>query len=159
MKQKFLSLCLEICTVVIALIAAMVLLVILPGEAKWMLAACPEIDWLYVPTMILVRLSFLPCLAALGAFFLICREIGRDNSFCRANVRRLVFIAGCAVCGILLCVCQVVMMAAAYALHPGILLLCMMICLFGVMVAAAAAILSHLVEKACALREENELTI
>ena len=159
MKQKLLSLCLEGCTVVIALIATLVLLYILPGEAAWLLENCPELDWLYLPTMILVRLSFLPCLLALGAFFLICREIGRDNSFCRANVRRLVFIAGCAVCGILLCVCQVVMMAAAWALHPGVLLLCMMICLFGVMVAAAAAILSHLVEKACVLREENELTI
>lgn len=159
MKQKLLSVCLELCTVVIALIAALVLLYLLPGEAAWMLADTPRLAWLYLPTMILVRLSFLPCLLALGAFFLICREIGRDNSFCRANVRRLVFIAGCAVCGIVLCMAQVVMMAAAWALHPGILLLSMMICLFGVMVAAAAAILSHLVEKACVLREENELTI
>ncbi|MBE6936611.1 MAG: DUF2975 domain-containing protein [Ruminococcaceae bacterium] len=159
MKQKLLSVCLELCTVVIALIAALVLLYLLPGEAAWMLADTPRLEWLYLPTMILVRLSFLPCLLALGAFFLICREIGRDNSFCRANVRRLVFIAGCAVCGIVLCMAQVVMMAAAWALHPGILLLSMMICLFGVMVAAAAAILSHLVEKACVLREENELTI
>ena len=159
MKQKVLSICLELCTVVIMAIAALVLLWILPMEAKWQLVGNVALEWLYVPTMLLVRLSFLPCFAALAAFFLICREIGRDNSFCRANVRRLVFIAGCAVCGLILCMCQVIMMAAAYALHPGILLLCLVICLFGVTVAAAAAILSHLVEKACVLREENELTI
>ena len=82
-----------------------------------------------------------------------------DERGIRENVRRLLFIAVCAVTGILLCVTQAVLMAAAQALHPGVLILCLLICLFGITVAAAAAILSHLVEKACDLREEHDLTV
>lgn len=159
MKQKRLALCLKVCTVIIALAAGLILLVILPNQAAWCLEVCPEFQWLTIPTYILVCGSYLPCLGALVAFYRICMEIGRDNSFCRENVRRLLFIAGCAVTGILLCVTQAVLMAAAQALHPGVLLLCLLICLFGITVAAAAAILSHLVEKACDLREDHDLTV
>lgn len=159
MKQSLLALCLKICTVIIAMIAGFALLILLPNEAAWALEICPELLWLKTPTYLIVGGSYLPCLGAFVAFFLICTEIGRDNSFCRENVKRLLFIAGCAVTGVLFCIAQVVLMAAAQALHPAILLLCILICLFGVTVAAAAAILSHLVEKACILREDHDLTV
>ena len=116
MKQKRLALCLKVCTVIIALAAGLILLVILPNQAAWCLEVCPEYQWLTIPTYILVCGSYLPCLGALVAFYRICMEIGRDNSFCRENVRRLLFIAGCAVTGILLCVTQAILMAAAQAL-------------------------------------------
>ena len=160
MKQPALALCLKICTVAIALVAAVVLYHILPAGVDACLADVPaSYAWLRIPSKVIILLSSLPCAVALVAFFLICREIGRDNSFCRKNVRRLILIAACAIAGVLFCTAVFLLLFSAGALHPGIALLCIAILLFGVTIAAAAAILSHLVEKACVLREEQDLTI
>ncbi len=159
MKQSWLALCLKICTVVIALVAAAVLYHILPAGVDFLLIDLPEYGWLALPSKIIIYLSSIPCAIALIAFFLICNEIGRDNSFCRMNVKRLVLIAVCAMSGVVFCTAEFLLLFSAGALHPGIALLCIAVCLFGVTVAAAAAILSHLVEKACALREDHDLTV
>lgn len=159
MKQSALALCLKICTVVIALIAAAVLYHILPTGVDVCLEEFPAYDWLALPSKLLIYLSSIPCAIALVAFYLICMEIGRDNSFCRANVKRLILIAACAICGVLFCTAEVLLLLSAGLLHPSIALLSIALSIFGMTVASAAAILSHLVEKACILREEHDLTV
>lgn len=159
MKQPALALCLKICTVVIALIAAVVLYHILPTSVDVCLEDFPAYAWLALPSKVLIYLSSIPCAVALVAFFLICTEIGRDNSFCRANVKRLILIAACAICGVLFCTAESLLLFCAGALHPSIALLSIVISIFGMTVSAAASILSHLVEKACTLREEHDLTV
>ena len=159
MKQSKLALCLKACTIIIALITAVVLYHILPVGVDVCLEEFPAYLWLALPSKLILYLSSIPCAIALIAFFLICVEIGRDNSFCRENVKRLTLIAGCAICGVLFCVAEFLLLFCAGALHPGIALLCIGISLFGVTIAAAAAVLSHRVEKACILREEHDLTV
>lgn len=159
MKQSMLALCLKICTVVIAVIVAVVLYHILPAGVDICLEELPVYLWLSLPSKLIIYLSSIPCIIALIAFFLICIEIGRDNSFCRENVKRLILIAACAICGVLFCVAEFLLLFCAGALHPSIALMCIVISLFGITVAAAAAVLSHLVEKACILREEHDLTV
>ena len=159
MKQSALAVCLKVCTIIIALIAAAVLFHILPTGVDICLEELPAYAWLALPSKLLIYLSSIPCGVALVAFYLICMEVGRDTSFCRANVKRLILIAACAICGVLFCTAEVLLLLCAGALHPSIALLSIAVTIFGMSVAAAASILSHLVEKACALREEHDLKV
>ena len=159
MKQSRLALCLKICTIIIAVVAATLLYHILPTGVDVCLEELLSYAWLALPSKVIIYLSSIPCAIALIAFFLICTEIGHDNSFSRINVKRLILISVCAMCGVVLCAAEFLLLFSAGALHPAIMLLCIAISLFGVTVSAAAAILSHLVEKACALREEHDLTV
>ena len=48
---------------------------------------------LYLPCLIFVELTALPILAAAVLAWMIAGEIGRDNSFCRDNARRMKIIS------------------------------------------------------------------
>ena len=159
MKQKELSRWLRV-VVVIGWIACLLLSVwIMPALARESAEGIPELAYLEWPCLAVFWLGMVPVILALWFGWKIFVEIGRDNSFCRDNARRLHIISALALADTLLCLLSMIILILLNALHPGIFLLMLFIAVAGAGVTAAAAVLSHLTLKAVNLQDENELTI
>ena len=118
-----------------------------------------DFSWLVGPATLAVSLSAIPIAVALVLFWRICTEIGKDNSFCHKNAWRLTGIGFCALADTAYCVVGTVTVFAVTGGHPGVFLAAATAIFIGLAIALAAFLLSHLVLKAAALKDENDLTI
>ena len=87
----------------LAAMAALCYLVIFPDYIREMGTEDANVTWLVTPGIAAVSLSAIPIIIALVLFWMICTEVGRDNSFCRKNARYLSGISwrervGCVIC-------------------------------------------------------------
>jgi len=114
-------------------------------------------EWMVVPGIAAVSLSAIPIIIALVLFWMICTEVGRDNSFCRKNARYLSGIGFCALVDTGYCAVGTVTLEALAG--SPVWLLGLGVCVVGLAIALAAFLLSHLVLKAAELKSENDLTI
>ena len=159
MRQKELSRWLR-CVVVIGWIACLLLAgVVVPKLAADAAVDLPEFAYLAMPCLAIFWLGMIPVILALWYAWRIFGEIGRDNSFCRENARRLRIISWLALADTILCVLSMIALLLLNALHPGVFLLMLLIAVIGAGLAVAAAALSHLTLKAALLQEENDLTV
>ena len=159
MKQKELSRWLRV-VVVIGWIACLLLsVVVVPKLATDAATDWPEYAYLAMPCLVIFWLGMVPVVLALWHGWMIFGEIGRDNSFCRKNASRLSTISHLALADTVLCLISIVLLIVLNAMHPGLLLLALLIAAIGAGIAAAAAALSHLTLKAALLQEENDLTV
>ena len=122
-------------------------------------ADIPELAYLAWPCLGLFWVGLAIVAAALAFAWRIFAEIGRDNSFCAENARRLRIISGLALTDTLLCAAGIVALFLLRALHPGVFLLLLLITAVGAGITVAAAALSHLTLKAAVLQDENDLTV
>ena len=116
-----------------------------------------DFSWLVGPGIAAVSVSAIPIVIALALFWRICTEIGRDNSFSYANARYLTGIGFCALVDTGYCAVGTVTLEIL--IGSPVWLLGMGACVVGLAIALAAFLLSHLVLKAAALKDENDLTI
>ncbi len=159
MKQKELSRWLR-AVVVVGWIACLLLAwPVAPKLAQDAAADVPELAYLAGPCLALLWLGLAVIAAALWFAWRIFAEIGRDNSFCRENARRLRVISFLALADTILCIVAILALLALRALHPGVFLLMLLIAAVGAGIAVAAAALSHLTLKAALLQAENDLTV
>lgn len=159
MKQKELSRWLR-GVVVLGWIACVLLAYpIAPKLAQDAAVEYPEFSYLAFPMLSMVWIGLAIVAAALWFGWRIFAEIGRDNSFCTQNARRLRIISWLALADTLLCVIAILALLLLRALHPGIFLLLLLLAVIGGGIAVAAAALSHLTLKAAMLQDENDLTI
>ena len=114
-------------------------------------------EWMVAPGIAAVSLSAIPIIIALVLFWMICTEVGRDNSFCRKNARYLSGIGFCALVDTGYCAVGTVTLEALAG--SPVWLLGLGVCVVGLAIALAAFLLSHLVLKAAELKSENDLTI
>lgn len=141
----------------LAVMAALCYLEIFPDCIREMGAENANAAWLVTPGIVAVSLSAIPVAIALALFWMICTEIGRDNSFCRKNARCLSGIGFCALVDTGYCAVGTVTLEALVG--SPIWLLGLGVCVVGLAIALAAFLLSHLVLKAAELKSENDLTI
>ena len=159
MKQKELSVWLRVTVVLIGAAVLFLGSVFLPRLGYEAAEMNPDTASLFWPCLLFLWATLLPVLAALVLAWLIFAEIGRDNSFCMANARRLRAISILALIDTLLYVVWIVMLGLLRVLHPGVLIGSVCIVFMGVGFTVGAAALSHLAQKAAALKDENDLVI
>ncbi len=159
MKQKELSRWLRVVVAVGWVVCALLAFVIGPLLAAEAVLVEPRFAWLRWPCLAALWLGTGIVAAALGFAWKIFAEIGRDNSFCMENARRLRVISILALSDTLLCVVVMLALLFVRALVPGMLLLMLLLAAVGAGIAVAAAALSHLTVKAAQLQDENDLTI
>lgn len=159
MKQKELARWLRLVVVIGWCTCALLAWPIAPKLARDAAADVPEFAYLAWPCLAFLWLGLIVVAAALWFAWRIFGEIGRDNSFCRQNARRLTVISRLALADTVLCILAIVLLILLGAMHPGILLLMILIAVVGAGITAAAAALSHLTLKAALLQEENDLTV
>ncbi len=159
MKQKELARALR----GIALLGLLCVLVlggwVAPEMGRELAAGNPEAAYLFWPCLGFIWATALPVLAALGLVWRMAGEIGRDNSFCAANARRLKILSVLAFADTAAYLAAAAVLAALRLLHVGILVLILGIAASGIAIAVVTAALSHLVYKAAVLQSENDLTI
>ncbi|MBQ9301359.1 MAG: DUF2975 domain-containing protein [Clostridia bacterium] len=159
MKQKTLSNWLKAVLLGLSLCGLIVYGIIVPSYGCSLVAAYPEFANRFWPWLIFLWCTGIPCYAAVAMGWKIAKNIGADHSFSHENARYLTWIAGLAAGDAAFFFVGNAALLAINMSHPGVLLLSLLIVFFGTAVAVAAACLSHLVEKAAALQEENDLTI
>lgn len=101
----------------------------------------------------------LPCFAALFFGWKIAANIGRDNSFSYENAKYLGTISILAGADSAFFFAGNVVLLFLNMSHPGIALFSLFAVFAGTAICAICAALSHLVQKAAAMKAENDLTI
>mgnify|MGYP004688901151 CR=1 FL=1 len=159
MKQKELSRWLRAVVAVGWGLCALLAFVVGPLLAQECALGEPRLAWLEWPCLGVLWLGIGLVAAALGFAWKIFAEIGRDNSFCLENARRLRAISILALADTLLCAAVMLALLFLRALHPGLFLLLLLISAVGAGITIASAALSHLTVKAAQMQDENDLTI
>lgn len=159
MKRKELTKWLKIVIAFAALIGVFLCFIVAPFLGREAVFMYPELSYMFWPSLIFIWATAVPFYAALYKGWLICEEISNDNSFCRENGQRLKEISKLALFECILYLVAMVVLLILNLLHPSILLMALFVIFVGVSIAVVAAALSHLVEKASELEEENDLTI
>lgn len=159
MKQKELSRWLQAIVIVCWAVCAVMGFWAAPWVFRQIAEADPARAYLTTGRLIVFWVALIPVIAALWQGWLIFAEIGRDNSFCLKNARRLKIISYLAAGDTFLTLVYSLVLLPLNALYPAQMLLHLGIIFVGVAVTVAAAALSHLTHKAAVLQDENELTI
>ena len=159
MEQKTIAMILKIYSLGVAGIGALFFLWYLPGLIQEMAVMEPEAAWLRWPGTVGVWAIGLLCYFALWEFWRICTQIGRDNSFCKANARSMKRIGILAfLCGALILGGFLFLLGIHYLSGPLVLATFFGLCVAGGIGVLCLA-LSGLIRNAAKLKEENELTI
>ncbi|MBQ9032891.1 MAG: DUF2975 domain-containing protein [Parasporobacterium sp.] len=159
MKQKALSKWLKIILIGVGICGLIVYLVIFPGYGQSLVSDYPEFSNRYLPWLIFLWMTGIPCGIVLVLGWRIASNIGKDNSFSNENAKYLKWISWFAAGdGIFFFFGNVVLLFANMS-HPGVALFSLLVVFAGIAVTVASSALSHLVQKAAVLQEQSDLTI
>lgn len=159
MKRIELSKWLRFVIILASLMGVLLCLLIIPSLGKDAVNMNPELSYMYWPCLIFLWITAIPFYIALYKLWLISEEISKDNSFCMENAKGLKDISNLALSECILYLLAAILLFSFKVLHPGILIIILFIIFIGVAIAVASATVSHLVEKASNLKNENDLTI
>ena len=159
MKQKILSNRLKVMIAAVGLLASIAYVFILPAAASYCADAYPEFCEWKIPWLVYISLTAIPIAAAAILAWRIAANIGHDKSFTRSTSQMLSKIAKLAAAEAAYIVLGGIVLIVMNMSHPGIVLCSGIPVILCIAVSVAAAMLSHLAEKAAYMREEQELTI
>ena len=159
MNQKSLSNWLKCILAVAGLCGVILYAAVIPAYGMNLRALYPEFSNRFLPWLIFLWISGIPCFAALVLAWRIVVNIGKDRSFSMDNARLLRWISRLAAGDAVFFFLGNVLLFLLSMSHPGVVLASLVIVFVGVAVAVAAAVLSYLVQKAAALQEQSDLTI
>ncbi len=162
MKPKNFSIMMKAVIIMIAVFGALLYFLFVPMMANEMKFYINDLEYynkMRYAWMILIWLTAIPCYAVLGIAWKMALSVQNDTQFSHKNSGRLSKIALLAlVDGTFFFVMNIVYLFANLN-HPGVLIASFLIFLVAIAFAAAAKVLSGMVEKAAVLQEENDLTI
>jgi hypothetical protein len=159
MQQKSLSRWLIAILIGLGICGLAVYGAVLPLLGQDLLKSYPEFSARFWPWMIFLWLTAIPCFAVLGCGFKIAAEIGADRSFSFKNAALLKTVSLLAASDSAFFFAGNLVFLLLNLSHPSVVLGACLVVFVGVAIAVAAAVLSHLVEKAARMNEEQELTI
>ncbi|MEG2774688.1 MAG: DUF2975 domain-containing protein [Acetivibrio sp.] len=159
MNQKSLSRWLKTIIAGMVVCGGILYLYAIPLLGRDAVASFPEYANCYEPWLWIIWGSGIPCYLVLYFGWKIVTEIEKDNSFSMINAKYLKKISILALAdSAYFFVANLIFMMLGMN-HPGLFLGSLFVVFAGVAVAVVTAALSHLVQKAAKLKEENELTI
>lgn len=143
----------------VAIFGLMVYLWIVPTLGQNMTAMFPECAEAYMPWLIFILATGIPCYIALIFAWKIASNIGADHSFCQNNgvlMKRIARLA--AGDGIFFFLGNIVLLFAGIN-HPGIVIVSLLVMCIAMGISVAASALSHLIMEAADLQEQSDFTI
>ncbi|MCH5296363.1 MAG: DUF2975 domain-containing protein [Ruminococcus sp.] len=159
MSQKSLSKWMKLILFIFGLFGIALFGVIVPVVGLDLKDTYPEFAYAFVPWMIFIFITAVPCYAVLVIGWKVASSIGDDESFSNANARRLKHVSVLALATSVYYFAGNVVFLLLNMNHPGTLIVSLFITFIGIAISAASAILSYLVKKAAKLQEESDLTI
>ena len=159
MKQKGLSVWLRAVLCFGGLFILFLALELIPRLGQHVVLENPNLAPAYLPCLIFFWVTTIPVYAFIALVWLIAVEIGRDNSFCHENARRLSICGNLALADTVLYLAAGCVLGFMHLLHITLLIAGIVICSIGVAVAVCCAALSHLTRKAADMQSENDLTV
>ncbi|MCR5700881.1 MAG: DUF2975 domain-containing protein [Lachnospiraceae bacterium] len=159
MEQKALATWLKIIIIGVGICGLVVYFIVFPSYGQSIVNDYPEFANRFLPWLVFLWITAIPCYAAFVFGWKIAVNIGRDKSFSNDNASYLKWIAWFATADAIFFFVGNIVLWLADMSHPGVVLLSLIVVFAGVAIAVASAGLSHLVQKAAALQEQSDLTI
>lgn len=159
MEQKTLSKWLKCILVGVGICGLIVFAAVIPMYGTAMRTMYPEFTNRFLPWLIFLWISGLPCFLALAMAWKIAANIGADRSFSEQNsqiLRRISVLAAGDACFFF---AGNILLLLLNMSHPSVVFASFGIAFVGVAVAVVSAVMSHLVKKAAVLQEQSDLTI
>ncbi len=159
MKQNELAKSLKLFIGLTCVILAICGFVIVPKLGRDIALSEPEFAYLYYPFLIFIWITIIPFYAALFEGWKISNEINKDNSFSKKNMDSLNRIRKYALSECFLYFVGALILLYFNLLHLSILIIILFVIFVAMCISVFVAVLAHLVQKACDLKDENDLTI
>ncbi len=159
MNQERLSKWLKIIILGVGICGAIIYFYIFPFWGREIIAEKPEFTNAYIPWLIFLWITAVPCYVVLICGLRIASEIEKDNSFSEINARHLKIISYLAAVDCFVFFGGNIIFLFLDMNYAETVLLSLIIVFFGVAVSVTSAALSHLVYKAAKLQEESKFTI
>lgn len=159
MEQKMLSRWLKCIIIGMALCGIIVFAGVVPALGCELRSAYPEFERCFLPWLVFIWCSGIPCFAVLVFAWRIASNIGLDQSFSEENAKLLLWISCLAAGDAGFFFWGNILLLLLGMNHPGIVLASLFVVFVGIAVAVACAALSRLVKKAAALQEQSDWTI
>ena len=159
MEQKKLAKWLKIVVIGIGICGAFIYGLLIPSCGAALVRDYPEFSYCYMPWLIFLIATAIPCYIALYYAWKIFDNIGKDLSFTRDNAKYLKWISWLAAGDAAYFFLGNIVLWFSGMNHPGIVLYSLIVVFAGIAISVAAAALSHLVLKAAVLQEESDLTV
>ena len=143
----------------VAVFGLLVYLWIVPTLGQNMAEMFPECADAYMPWLIFIWATGIPCFTALFFAWKIASNIGTDHSFCTDNgilMKRIAKLASAD--GIFFFLGNIVLLFAGIN-HPGIVIVSLLVMCIAMGIFVAASALSHLIMEAAELQEQSDFTI
>ena len=159
MKQKDMSVWLHVIVILVGAVVLFLAIAVVPGFGKEVVRKNPMMEPYYLPCLVFCWVSVLPVFAALALSWQIFSELGRDNSFCIANARRLRAISFLALADTVLYVIATAVLSSLAVLRLASFAALTCVVFLGLAITVITAALSYLTRKAADMKTENDLTI
>lgn len=159
MKQSELAKSLKLFIGLTYIILAICALVVVPILGRDIASENPNLAYMYYPCLIFIWITTIPFYGALFEGWKISNEINKDNSFSKENMKSLNKIRKYALSECILYFVAALILLFFNLLHLSILIIILFVIFVAMCISVFTAVLTHLVQKACDLKDENDLTI
>ncbi|MEW8973319.1 MAG: DUF2975 domain-containing protein [Tissierellaceae bacterium] len=153
---------LNVLRISVTLISIFVLLLCvywLPKQANYFENIYPEYSHLNRPLIVGIYITGIPFFIAVYSVFKLLKLIEIDVAFSLDSIRYLEYIVLCSIGEIILYFLGMIYLLLNNALHPGFLIMGLLIIFIAFLIAVFVTILKELLLKAVEMKKENELTI
>ncbi|MDO5063007.1 MAG: DUF2975 domain-containing protein [Peptostreptococcaceae bacterium] len=159
MNQRELSIWLKALLAVSGILGLFLCFGLAPNVGLNLAKMDPSRKYMFWPCLIFIWIACIPIYMALYQAWMIFTNVGEDNSFCEDNMLRLKKISRLSIV-----VVMMYSLAAFGLLFMNLVSIYIFLAIFvilfaSIFVAVSSAVLSHLVNKAVELKNENDLTI
>lgn len=155
MSRKRLAGWLKVIVFGLAVCGLLIYFLVIPRIGRALAEQNPQFSYCFLPWIIFLWITAIPCYAALAWGWSIACEIGRDRSYSMKNATSLKRIMVAAILDTGVFFIGNVIFLCLNMNHPSILLASMLICVIGTAIAIVAGALSHLVAKAAAQKKTS----
>ena len=159
MEQRKMVTWLKFLVIFVAICGLILCTVVIPVVGRELSGMSPELGRYFKPWVTFVWVLAIPCFAALVHAWMIFSNIEKDKAFSMENAKHMEKISYLAGADTIALISGNIVLLILNMNHPSVFLVFLMIGIIGIGISVAAAVLSHLIQKAANLQDENDLTI
>lgn len=130
--------------------------IVVPWALSTFVEQYPEFAYYYIPWLIFIMITALPLYAILALGWSVSNEMKKDMLFTRKNAKSLRLVAFLLGGDAVFFFIGNIIYWMLNLNHPGVVIAAFVFCVFVVLISLAVNILADMINKASAIREENE---